>query len=698
MKRKIYNLKTLACCLLSIAWASQADAQHVTLDWAKAFTSDSSFNWGMGITTDEAGNIYTTGKFSKTIDFDPGPNVYNLTAEGLTDAYVTKSDAEGNLIWARRFGGTIEDDAGEVIAVDKNGNVYCVGIFYGSVNFDPNGNNGWLTSYPGYFDPYICKLDSSGNFVWAKSLYGPLGEGIVSIEVDEQENVYLFGLFSGTVDFDPGVGTHYLTSNETSHFLLKLKANGDFDYVKAFLGDGFSFTGAMTLAPSGNIYITSTFMVGSVKDYDPGAGVVNLSSVGMMDYCVVRLDNDGNFVWAKQMPGTDFGAAAYPMGIGVDSRENIIVSGGYEGSIDFDPGAANFNLTASGMQDIFVAKLDSSGGFVWATTTKGTLGAAAETYGLKVDKRDNIYITGQFSKSIDFDPGAGIDLLSMQGSNTPYNNAFISKTNADGTYAWTKQIGGGHSAIGNGIQVDGSGSVYTTGMFMDTCDFDPNSGVFPLSSNLNYTAIYIQKLLCTDTNSSVLDITAECDGYLFGGETLLEDGVYSYKETNMAGCDSTIVLNLTINKLNALIAVDSFILRTVESYPSYQWLLNGLPIQGATDSFYRVEQNGQYQVVVISERGCTDTSDVYTITNVSVKEVSSLAASIHIYPNPTTDVVFVEAPIAVNLTIIDIAGKPLHRAAQTRSISFQDYASGVYLLEITDNNGNIIKTEKVIKR
>jgi hypothetical protein len=153
------------------------------------------------------GDVYTTGIFQDTIDFNPGTGVANLSAVGEEDVFILKLDANGNFLWAKSFGG-IEMDQGYSIAIDAEGNVYTTGYFIDTVDFDP-GTGVTNLSAVGGKDIFILKLDPNGNFVWAKSFGGIEGIGIA---IDGMGNVITTGYFSDTVDFDPGTGVMNLTS------------------------------------------------------------------------------------------------------------------------------------------------------------------------------------------------------------------------------------------------------------------------------------------------------------------------------------------------------------------------------------------------------------------------------------------------------------------------------------------------------
>ncbi len=153
-------------------------AQNV--EWGKTFGGNlggNFLNYGRSIAVDDDGNIYTTGSFEGTGDFDPGPGVYNLTSNSEYDVFISKLDRNGNFLWAKCFGGMSSNvsapisDIGYGIVTDKDGNVYVCGAFENTVDFDP-GSGVYNISSSGGEDIFILKLDASGNFIWVKTLGG----------------------------------------------------------------------------------------------------------------------------------------------------------------------------------------------------------------------------------------------------------------------------------------------------------------------------------------------------------------------------------------------------------------------------------------------------------------------------------------------------------------------------------------------
>ena len=168
-----------------------------------------------------------------------------------------------------------------------------------------------------------------------------------------------------------------------------------------------------------------------------------------------------NLNWVRQLGGTlpTIGDAAYSLAY--DNNENIFICGQLAGSGDLDPGPGVMLYNSFGSVDAFVIKLDANGNFLWARQMGGIEHDRANS--LATDASGNIYITGQFSGSADFDPfGGGFLLNATAGA----SDAFITKLDANGNHIWTKQIGGTEIEMPNSIKAGPSGSVYCPGFSM----------------------------------------------------------------------------------------------------------------------------------------------------------------------------------------------------------------------------------------
>jgi hypothetical protein len=465
----IASLLTLLILGASLFPVLPARAANGSFTWAKSMGGTLG-DWGTHIEVDAAGNLYTTGYFDGTADFDPGPGVYDLTSAGGYDSFVSKLDSSGAFLWARRMGGA-GYDRGSALAVDANGNVYTTGVFEGTADFDPGPGLATLTS-AGVEDIFVSKLDRDGNFVWARAMGGTLDESPTHIEVDTAGNVYTTGNFQGTADFDPGTSTYALTGGmRYDIFISKLDWDGDFLWARSMGGVEYDLSQSLALDASSNVYTTGLFW--GTADFDPGAGTHTLTSAGLTDIFVSKLDSNGDFLWARSMGGSD---SEVSESLALDASGNLYTTGYFLGTADFDPGAGIYGLTSAGRLDIFVSKLDRDGDFIWA---RGMGGADYDSgLALAVDASGNVYTTGSFQGAADFDPGAGTHTLTGAGG----DDLFVSRLGRDGNFVWAKSMGGANTDRGLGLAVDAIGNVYATGYFLGAADFNPSLGTADLTS------------------------------------------------------------------------------------------------------------------------------------------------------------------------------------------------------------------------
>ena len=360
---------------------------------------------GTGVAVDGQGNVYITGTFMEMVDFDPGPEVYTLTsAVGTEDVFVVKLDRDGTFVWARRMGGD-DQDKGYGVAVDGQGNVYITGFFWeaDTVDFDPGPEVYTLTS-AGSADVFVAKLDRDGAFVWARRLGGREGDRGYGVAVDGQSNVYITGTFEGRASVDPEAGTVNLTSADGTKdvFVAKLDRDGIYRWARRLGGSRDDAGHGVAVDRQGNVYITGSFQ--GTADFDPGPGVVNLTSAGNADGFVWKLDSGGTFVWARRLGGSRGDAGR---GVAVDEQGNVYTTGAFMDTVDFvpRPGPGAVKLTSAGGTDGFVWKLDSDGTYRWVQQAGGS--GPDGGAGIAVDGQGNVYTTGEITGPADFDPGSG---------------------------------------------------------------------------------------------------------------------------------------------------------------------------------------------------------------------------------------------------------------------------------------------------
>lgn len=542
----------VVCCTICLLSPIQLIGQETAkLDWAKRIGGAGN-DRARDIVLDEEGNMYITGLYIGTVDFDPGPGVFNLTSAGSSDIFVLKLDAQGNFIWAKSMGG-LHGDTGMGIAIDKEGNVYVTGGFSGTANFDPGpGTFNIVGATTGQHEIFVVKLDNDGNFVWAKAVVGGTWwDNGHKIEVDDAGNVHVIGRFyyqGGPRDFDPGPDTYFLTAGHEDIFILKLDTDGNFMWARNFGTAPHESRGySLALDEDGNVYATGYFR-GTV-DFDPGPGTFNLTSVGTWNIFYLKLDANGDFVWAKAMVNSvtnyhSVGDHGRKIIVGTDG--NVYITGRFDGTVDFDPGPGVFNLTASGGgYDIYITKLTSDGDFVWAKTMGGS--GYDEGFGIKQDKDGYIYVTGVFVNTVDFDPGADVFSLTSAGM----SDAFLTKFDSDGNFIWAVSMGGTNEDTSYIVDVNDASELFVIGWFTGTANLDPG----PCTVNLvsaGQQDFFIQKL------QQVINIPLEINGlsaqsgFIGSSITIQGEGFSSIPEENTVRFFNNIAATVTASTANSI--------------------------------------------------------------------------------------------------------------------------------------------------
>ncbi|EAY29087.1 SBBP repeat-containing protein [Microscilla marina] len=495
-------LKQIQKILLLLCWVGICSIQAQNYEWAHGI-GGTDFDAANDVAVDASGNVYVVGNFRSTnVDFNPSAgNTANLTAD-VIDVFIAKYTKNGDYLWAHKIGGANTDD-GLNIAVDANGNVYITGAFSGTVDFDPSAG-GVANLNDGDGTGFFAKYDTNGNYVWAHNI----GTSSKGIAVDASNNVYVIGDFFGTLDFDPSTtNTANLTASSIDIFFAKYDTDGNYMWAHKIGGSGFDFKNGNSIVVdgSGNVYITGNFR-GANVDFDPSAGsTANLSSNGDADAFFAKYDSNGNYLWAHKIGGTAYDGGVV---ITVDGSSNVYIIGAFTSSnVDFDPSAGGTaNLSSNGNLDIFFAKYDSNGNYVWAHSIGGTNKDSGR--GMTVDGSGNVYITGYFQGfDVDFDPSAGGTAL-LSANRSTSSSIYVAKYNSNGEYIWAYEIGGDDSNNGAGIVLDGQENIVFTGYFSeDNADFDPSAGgTTPLSNQGQYD-IFIAKY-CQSAPSGAGSITS----------------------------------------------------------------------------------------------------------------------------------------------------------------------------------------------
>ncbi len=735
-------MKKAAILFSIIILCSMTLAQGPSLEWGFKIGNTGS-DVGSAIEVDNVGNIYCTGNYDGNVDFDPGTNNFSLNSIIFRDAFVAKYNPLGQFVWAISLNGNNTITPTD-IHLDAAGNVLVAGFFFGTVDFDPLGTNYSLTS-AGSQDGFIAKFDSEGEFIWAIHIGSAGQEDILSIQTDSQNNIIFGGTYSSTCDFDPGAGVYNLTTTTTVNgFIAKINANGNFIWAKNIGSSGNNFEDVRDLEIDGLDNVVAIGRFTGTCDFDPNSGVSNLTSLDQMDVFILKLDGNGNFIWVNKI-----GSVGQDMGlcVAIDAFNNVVVSGQFDGSCDLNPGSATNNFTSAGSYDVFVVKLTDAGAYIWAKSFGGSSSEYPEN--LVISSDGNIFISGDFSNTADFDPGTSVFNLTSLANSSDF---FLMKLNSNGIFQWAQKFGDTQSETGGKIAVSNSESIYFTAGFNNTIDFDPLIGVFNLISTGQSDAVILKLNECTPIQ--VTETITSCDSYTWINGVSYNSSISGlvYQTQSISGCDSIITLNLTINEssqisdvksacgsytwingttyttsnntatytLTNAVGCDSVIHLNLTLFPfpsvatstsqttisanqsgaSYQWINcnnANLSIGGATNQSYNAATNGSYAVIV-TQNGCSDTSACTVVSNVGMDYIE--LARVQIFPNPSSSTIHFQAEEAIaSIQLTDMNGRILATVTPKANQSELDVSQlnkGIYFVKIQTVSGKT-SSQKISK-
>ncbi|MFZ1330682.1 MAG: SBBP repeat-containing protein [Flavobacteriales bacterium] len=584
------KLSHLALAALATTLTFYSHAQ--TFEWGKQL-GGTAYDYATAITVDGSDNVYSTGQFQTTADFDPGPGVYNLSTTTAYQVFVSKLDAQGDFVWAVELGGP-QGDYPNDITIDPSGNVILSGTFGATADMDPGAGTFNLTSM-GSSDVFVCKLDPDGNFIWAVGLGGINYDYPTSLDVDVNGNIYVTGLFRDTVDFNPGPGVEQRIANGYDDgFLLQLFPDGSFADVWVFGGIGTVRPNCVDVDDAGNKYLTG-YYDGDV-DLDPGPDVWSASGSESGDLFISKLDPNGDLIWVNA--GADQ-SDTYGNSIAVDQFGNIYVAGEFYGTVDFDAGSASFELTSEYGSSMFLSKLGPTGAHQW-TRDRGEQDADHWGSSIDVDVQDKIYMYDVITRY-----GEAFQSVSQeerQGFQPNYLS--IQKWNPSGILEFDYELGPsarGSSSSPHALFVTNNGDIHAAANFAyDPIDVDPGLGVSELTPFGNLDILIHKMSQCLSTFNSI-NVSA-CGAYTVpsGDETYNASGTVQDTLVNACGGDSILTIFLTIN-------YNTVGSETVTACDSMTWAASGMTYT----------TSGTYFSMLVNAAGCDSLATLDLTVNYS---------------------------------------------------------------------------------
>jgi len=608
----------------------QISSRSQTFDWAKT-NGSWAYDYSYSIATNVNGYSYITGYFQDTAYF--GSNM--IVSAGDNDVFVAKYDKLGTCLWAKQAGSALAPDVGYAIALDNADNCYITGYYLDTIDF------GSQKLYPlGWDDMFIAKYDANGNFQWAKRYGGGENDDGKGIAVDASGNIYASGYFWGNASFD----SYNLSSAGWGDvFTAKFDQSGTCLWAKKGGGTGDDQGTAVCVDNSGNVFSTGFFKGNATFESN------NLTSAGIEDIFIAKYDATGNLLWIKQAgnTGTDIGYA-----ITADNAGNCYVTGYFNGTITM----GSYTLVSSGANDIFIAKLDPNGNYIWAIRDGGVLNDIG--YGLVLDDAGYLYNTGSFEGFATFG--------SVEFNSNGIGDIFVSCYNTDSIFQWAKHAGGTNQDDGFGVGVDTSGNCYITGDYM------------------SYNVAF-------DTH--VINNTGFTDGFVakIGPPNQPPNALFSTSSSSICKGDC---IDFTDNSSGAP--------------TSWNWSFPGgnpssSTAQNPTQICY--DSTGYFDVsLIVSNSFGTDTLIEYAyifVDSCTGIPENELWDGFSVYPNPGNGkfVIKFNRLMAgdIGVSVIDPAGREVYnnslflRNNTTEEIDISTLNSGVYFIKITSRAGSFIK-------
>jgi hypothetical protein len=376
------------------------------LEWVRQFGTG--VTRGNAVTVGPAGDVFVVGDTTGAL---PGQ-----TATGNRDAFASRYDASGNLLWVRQFGSTWGSSAYGV-AADATGNVYVVGID--------------ISDQPGF----VSKYDGAGNLLWSQHFGANSTLEVRGVALDAAGNVYVAGATSGPW-LGPGLG------GIQDAFVLKYDGAGDPLWARRF-GAANTATLAYGVAvdASGSVYVAGYAYAYTILPTGPlptGPGGISRIRQQPAEAFVDRFDSDGNPLWARQFGSADWDLAT---GVATDSAGNVYLAGYTWAAL---PGQ-----TSAGGFDVFVCKYDQAGTPLWARQF-GTAGYDTP-WGVAVGAAKDVYVAGRTDGTWPGQTSAGS------------GDAFVASYDSDGNPLWTRQFGSPADDGALAVAASPAGPVYVVG-------------------------------------------------------------------------------------------------------------------------------------------------------------------------------------------------------------------------------------------
>ncbi len=657
---------------------------------------------GFCVTTDLCGNVYTAGGYGDSIAFGASTLYSPSNANGNQQIYLVKYDATGNVLWAVSGTGT-QNQWPESIATDNNGNVYVTGQFqspalifghdtlYQTPNSIPNNAN----------DGFVVKFNAEGNVLWARKFGGNWWDALGGLVADALGNLYIVGWFrSNSVDFGTYTfqdGTH---ENANNTVLIKCDSAANVIWAKNI---SWCWVSAITLDNKGDVLFDGGFWGSDSVKFGPNTvfSLDNVISGTLQDFYIAKYDTGGTPLWANNTGITGINADVCTR-ISTDVLGNAYIAGGFT-SDSVVLGNTTLHGDSAGDSYFFVEKYAANGQLVWARG--GTSPAFAEALGTDTD--NNTYVTGTFNAP---EILIGNTVLHNPDSATSGSHIFLSKYDVTGNALWAMALGGDSDDYVYDLALDPGGNVYLAGWFSsDSIAFGPNvlhnagdhgSNPFVAGFNSGKAPFYLSVPQTTICAGDTIQICANAGFISYqwsngdSGTCIKTAYAGNYEVTVQSALNYCPVTSGQVNISQyppSPVTVSVIGGDTISCYAAetYQWYYNGNAIPGDTSQVLIARQNGNYEVKITDANGCPAVSSDIPIIGSGVNDIANEDALIKLYPNPTTDLIYIKTEDIQPQTtsIYDVNGQLVSTMRFAPQVDVSILAPGVYLIKVSAREG-----------
>lgn len=644
------------------------------------------------ITTDFENSFLVGGGLRGSVNVNPGSSETIITEITNGDAYLLKYNTFNDLIWAKVFPSTSNSYVSEIAThVDD---IIIAGIFSGTINLNPTGNNGELTSSNNSI--FLAGLSTIGTLNWKEKIVASSSIMLEDLKIDDSGNIFITGKFSGDVNFQSSNSTHTLTG-QNDFFVAKYNINGTCQWVKKLSGTG-DIVGKSIDFTEDKVIVGGNFRESLTYDILGNNNTVN-SSNNSWDIFLAEFDNaTGNISWVKKY-GYKFEDNLF--GLSIDRDDNIYIAGNFRDTTYLNQTTNQAMHISQGAADGFMAKYNSTGELIWSKQMSSS--SYVRSKHVKIDNYNNAILVGEFGPDdVNLNFGGAPDLLESYGD----YDVFIAMYSPDGDLLYKNKIYGQKSETAGSINIDNENTLYIAGQFREKIYLDINQTEVSLQSLNKSDAFFVKYNVCD--NVSINETVYACNSYTApNGVTYFTSGNYSaFVENFEPNCDSLINIDYVVINIDTEVVFENNILTAnyFGSNVNYQWIncANNQPVNGATSQSFTPQTDGEY-AVIITEYNCSETSECVNVTGVSIKDLNNRDSFGKVYPNPSSgkfNLVFDNQVDYADIFVYNMLGSLMQKSEITNSdrtqIDLSNLPNGSYVVQLKfENNFHSFKIVKM---